>query len=40
MKKFNEQKEKARIKAEKQQRDEEEYARKMEEIAKKKGVTV
>ena len=33
-------KEKARIKAEKQCRDEEEYSRKMEEITKKKGVTI
>ncbi len=40
MKKFNKQKEKARMKAEKQCRDEEEYSRKMEEIAKKKGVTI
>lgn len=35
---FEKQKEKARIKAEKQLRDEEEYTRKMENIAKKKGV--
>ena len=40
MKKFREQKEKARIKAEKELRDEAEYTRKMEEQAKKKGVRI
>ena len=40
MQKFREQKEKARIKAEKELRDEAEYSRKMEEQAKKRGVTV
>ena len=38
--KFREQKEKARIKAEKELRDEAEYTRKMEEQAKKKGVRI
>lgn len=38
--KFNKQKEKARIKAEKELRDEAEYTRKMEERAKKKGIKI
>ena len=40
IKKFKEQKEKARIKAEKELCDEAEYTRKMEEQAKKKGVKI
>ena len=40
MKKFREQKEKARIKAEKELHNEAEYTRKMEEQAKKKGVRI
>ena len=40
MKKFNAQKEKARIKSEKELRDEADYTLKMEEQAKKKGVKI